>query len=151
MTDEERFCPWACPQLGGDAGGKRGSSLESEPCSSRPQPSPCPRSVVEAAKAHPTFGELFQFATPVLMWDQHFSPETWNRLKERHVPYGWQGLSHAGTAPTGPGWWHLGYGVARGDWGPQENGDRGLWSLPTPPPREQGGGDGFANATCSIL
>uniref|UniRef100_A0A8C3BZ83 alpha-N-acetylgalactosaminide alpha-2,6-sialyltransferase n=1 Tax=Cairina moschata TaxID=8855 RepID=A0A8C3BZ83_CAIMO len=64
------------------------------------QPSPCPRSVVEAAKAHPAFGELFQFATPVLMWDQHFSPDTWNRLKERHVPYGWQGLSHAAVSST---------------------------------------------------
>lgn len=83
--------------------GEGGSSLGSEPCSSRTQPSPCPRSVVEAAKAHPAFGELFQFATPVLMWDQHFSPDTWNRLKERHVPYGWQGLSHAGTAPSGLG------------------------------------------------
>uniref|UniRef100_A0A493TIU7 alpha-N-acetylgalactosaminide alpha-2,6-sialyltransferase n=1 Tax=Anas platyrhynchos platyrhynchos TaxID=8840 RepID=A0A493TIU7_ANAPP len=66
----------------------------------RRQPSPCPRSVVEAARAHPAFGELFQFATPVLMWDQHFNPETWNRLKERHVPYGWQGLSHAAISST---------------------------------------------------
>ncbi|XP_040386033.1 alpha-N-acetylgalactosaminide alpha-2,6-sialyltransferase 2 isoform X1 [Cygnus olor] len=76
------------------------SSQPEEPKHNRRQPSPCPRSVVEAAKAHPTFGELFQFATPVLMWDQHFSPETWNRLKERHVPYGWQGLSHAAVSST---------------------------------------------------
>lgn len=55
------------------------------------------------AKADPKFGEIFLFDTPVLMWDQHFSPETWDRLKTRHVPYGWQGLSHAGTDPAGMG------------------------------------------------
>lgn len=109
--------------------GEIGSSLGSEPCSSRPQPSPCPRSVVEAARAHPAFGELFQFATPVLMWDQHFNPETWNRLKERHVPYGWQGLSHAGMAPSG-----LGVVAARA-WG----GSRGLGT--TGDPRGMGTGD----------
>lgn len=55
------------------------------------------------AKADPKFGEIFRFDTPVLMWDQHFTPETWDRLKTRHVPYGWQGLSHAGMDPSGMG------------------------------------------------
>ncbi|NXK47495.1 SIA7B sialyltransferase, partial [Chauna torquata] len=64
------------------------------------QPSPCPRSVMAAAKADPTFGKLFQFDTPVLMWDQHFSLETWDRLKARHVPYGWQGLSRTAIGST---------------------------------------------------
>ncbi|NXC43597.1 SIA7B sialyltransferase, partial [Penelope pileata] len=64
------------------------------------QPSPCPRSVVAAVKADPTFGQLFRFDIPVLMWDQHFNPETWDRLKVRHVPYGWQGLSHAAVGST---------------------------------------------------
>lgn len=53
------------------------------------------------AKADPKFREIFRFNTPVLMWDQHFTLETWNRLKTRHVPYGWQGLSLAGTEPAG--------------------------------------------------
>lgn len=53
------------------------------------------------AKADPKFREIFRFDTPVLMWDQHFTLETWNRLKTRHVPYGWQGLSLAGMDPAG--------------------------------------------------
>ncbi|NXE16010.1 SIA7B sialyltransferase, partial [Lophotis ruficrista] len=64
------------------------------------QPSTCPRSVAARAKADPKFGEIFRFDTPVLMWDQHFTPETWDRLKRRHVPYGWQGLSHAVVGST---------------------------------------------------
>uniref|UniRef100_A0A8C3JWM6 alpha-N-acetylgalactosaminide alpha-2,6-sialyltransferase n=1 Tax=Calidris pygmaea TaxID=425635 RepID=A0A8C3JWM6_9CHAR len=64
------------------------------------QPSRCPLSVVARAKADPTFGEIFRFDTPVLMWDQHFTPETWDRLKTRHVPYGWQGLSHTVVGST---------------------------------------------------
>ncbi|NXG55911.1 SIA7B sialyltransferase, partial [Hemiprocne comata] len=57
------------------------------------QPSTCLRSVMAKAKADPKFGEIFHFNTPVLMWDQHFTPETWDRLKSRHVPYGWQGFT----------------------------------------------------------
>ncbi|NWW95364.1 SIA7B sialyltransferase, partial [Rhynochetos jubatus] len=64
------------------------------------QPSTCPRSVMARAKADPKFGEIFRFNIPVLMWDQHFTPETWERLKTRHVPYGWQGLSHAAVGST---------------------------------------------------
>ncbi|XP_068269529.1 alpha-N-acetylgalactosaminide alpha-2,6-sialyltransferase 2 isoform X2 [Nyctibius grandis] len=67
---------------------------------SRKQPSMCPHSVMARAKADPKFGEIFRFDTPVLMWDQHFTPETWDRLKTRHVPYGWQGLSHAVVGST---------------------------------------------------
>lgn len=67
------------------------------------QPSTCPHLVTERAKADAKFGEIFRFDTPVLMWDQHFTPETWDRLKTRHVPYGWQGLPHAGTDPAGVG------------------------------------------------
>ncbi|KAF4797327.1 hypothetical protein TURU_073434 [Turdus rufiventris] len=91
---------WA---LGGSSEGgnsfKPSAELE-EPEPSRKQPSPCPRSVMARAKADPKFREIFLFNTPVLMWDQHFTPETWNRLKTRHVPYGWQGLSHAVVGST---------------------------------------------------
>lgn len=69
------------------------------------QPSPCLHSVMARAKADPKFGGIFRFDTPVLMWDQHFTPETWDRLKTRHVPYGWQGLSREGMDLTGMGWW----------------------------------------------
>ncbi|OXB81157.1 UNVERIFIED_CONTAM: hypothetical protein H355_005087 [Colinus virginianus] len=75
------------------------SELE-KPKPSRKQPTPCPRSVVATAKADPRFGELFQFDVPVLMWNQHFNPETWDRLKARRVPYGWQGLSQAAVGST---------------------------------------------------
>ncbi|XP_023794310.1 alpha-N-acetylgalactosaminide alpha-2,6-sialyltransferase 2 isoform X2 [Cyanistes caeruleus] len=64
------------------------------------QPSPCLHSVMARAKADPKFREIFRFNTPVLMWDQHFTLETWNRLKARHVPYGWQGLSVAVVGST---------------------------------------------------
>ncbi|NXA42980.1 SIA7B sialyltransferase, partial [Eudromia elegans] len=57
------------------------------------QASACPHSVAARVKADPKFGELFRFDIPVLMWDQHFSTRTWDRLKTRRVPYGWQGLS----------------------------------------------------------
>ncbi|POI19924.1 hypothetical protein CIB84_016329, partial [Bambusicola thoracicus] len=75
------------------------SELE-KPKPSGKQPTPCPRSVAATAKADPTFGELFRFDIPVLMWDQHFNPETWDRLKARRVPYGWQGLSQAAVGST---------------------------------------------------
>nr|XP_009940142.1 PREDICTED: alpha-N-acetylgalactosaminide alpha-2,6-sialyltransferase 2 [Opisthocomus hoazin] len=92
---------------------KPSAALE-EPKPSRKQPSPCLRSVTARAKADPRFGEIFRFDTPVLMWDQHFTPQTWDRLKTRHVPYGWQGLSHAGrgTASAGGSGW--GRGAMRG-------------------------------------
>ncbi|KFV58860.1 Alpha-N-acetylgalactosaminide alpha-2,6-sialyltransferase 2, partial [Gavia stellata] len=76
------------------------SAEQEEPKPSRKQPSMCLRSVTARAKADPKFGEIFRFDTPVLMWDQHFTPETWDRLKTRHVPYGWQGLSHAVVGST---------------------------------------------------
>ncbi|RLV99300.1 hypothetical protein DV515_00009991 [Chloebia gouldiae] len=78
---------------------KPSAELE-EPEPSRKQPSPCLQSVMARAKADPKFREIFRFNTPVLMWDQHFTLETWNRLKTRHVPYGWQGLSLAVVGST---------------------------------------------------
>ncbi|XP_040979391.1 alpha-N-acetylgalactosaminide alpha-2,6-sialyltransferase 2 isoform X2 [Aquila chrysaetos chrysaetos] len=78
---------------------KPSAELE-EPKPSRKQPNTCVRSVMARAKADPKFGEMFRFDTPVLMWDQHFTPETWDRLKARHVPYGWLGLSHAVVGST---------------------------------------------------
>lgn len=110
------------------------------------QPTPCPRSVAATAKADPTFGELFQFDIPVLMWDQHFNPETWDRLKARRVPYGWQGLSQAG----------MGHGGLKGTLteGARdgETPQRSWGSRSVPTPREQrGGGDSFANATLQHL
>ncbi|XP_062361968.1 alpha-N-acetylgalactosaminide alpha-2,6-sialyltransferase 2 [Cinclus cinclus] len=89
--------------LGGSSEGgnsfKPSAKLE-EPEPSRKQPSPCLHSVMARAKADPKFREIFRFNTPVLMWDQHFTPETWNRLKTRHVPYGWKGLSLAVVGST---------------------------------------------------
>uniref|UniRef100_A0A8C0EQS5 alpha-N-acetylgalactosaminide alpha-2,6-sialyltransferase n=1 Tax=Bubo bubo TaxID=30461 RepID=A0A8C0EQS5_BUBBB len=86
VMDKEHFCPWVCPLLGA--------------CPAPSQPSMCLHSVMARAKADPKFGEIFRFDTPVLMWDQHFTPETWDRLKTRHVPYGWQGLSQAVVGST---------------------------------------------------
>lgn len=39
----------------------------------------------------------FDFGIPVLMEKQHFTPETWEKLKEHKVPYGWRGLSYSGN------------------------------------------------------
>ncbi|XP_052544089.1 alpha-N-acetylgalactosaminide alpha-2,6-sialyltransferase 2 isoform X1 [Tympanuchus pallidicinctus] len=89
--------------LGGTVKSREFSQPSSEPEKPKPsgkQPTLCPRSVVAMAKADPTFKELFQFDIPVLMWDQHFNPETWDRLKARRVPYGWQGLSQAAVGST---------------------------------------------------
>ncbi|XP_030362340.1 alpha-N-acetylgalactosaminide alpha-2,6-sialyltransferase 2 [Strigops habroptila] len=89
---------WA---LGGSSKPFKLSTAElKEPKPSRKQPSTCLHSVMSRAKADPKFGEIFRFDTPVLMWDQHFTPETWDRLKTRHVPYGWQGLSHTVVGST---------------------------------------------------
>ncbi|XP_053938939.1 LOW QUALITY PROTEIN: alpha-N-acetylgalactosaminide alpha-2,6-sialyltransferase 2 [Cuculus canorus] len=58
-------------------------------------------SVMARAKADPKFGKIFRFNTPgCSMWDQHFTPETWERLKTRHVPYGWQGLPYRVVGST---------------------------------------------------
>lgn len=43
-------------------------------------------------------GRQFNFDIPVLMWEPHFTPETWDRLKQRHVPYGWRGLPYSGNS-----------------------------------------------------
>ncbi|XP_061472308.1 alpha-N-acetylgalactosaminide alpha-2,6-sialyltransferase 2 isoform X2 [Rhineura floridana] len=64
------------------------------------QSSLCPRSLKSKIKMDPTFGKQFDFEIPVLMGEQHFTPETWDRLKERNVPYGWRGLSYAAIAST---------------------------------------------------
>ncbi|XP_038013337.1 alpha-N-acetylgalactosaminide alpha-2,6-sialyltransferase 2 [Motacilla alba alba] len=105
------LAPSGTPQAAGSHRGALGGSLESgnsfkasaeleEPEPSRKQPSPCLHSVMARAKADPRFREIFHFNTPVLMWDQHFTLDTWNRLKTRHVPYGWQGLSLAVVGST---------------------------------------------------
>lgn len=33
------------------------------------------------------------------MWEQHFTPETWGRLKDRGVPYGWRDVPYPGIEP----------------------------------------------------
>ncbi|XP_062979306.1 alpha-N-acetylgalactosaminide alpha-2,6-sialyltransferase 2 [Elgaria multicarinata webbii] len=60
----------------------------------------CPRSLKSKVKIDPMFGKQFDFDIPVLMWKLLFNPETWDRLKERNVPYGWRGLSHAVITST---------------------------------------------------
>ncbi|XP_041342491.1 alpha-N-acetylgalactosaminide alpha-2,6-sialyltransferase 2 isoform X3 [Pyrgilauda ruficollis] len=105
------LAPSGTPQGAGSHRWALGGSLESgnsfkpsaeleEPEPSRKQPSSCPHSVMARANADPKFREIFRFNTPVLMWDQHFTLETWDRLKTRHVPYGWQGLSLAVVGST---------------------------------------------------
>uniref|UniRef100_A0A452HHJ2 alpha-N-acetylgalactosaminide alpha-2,6-sialyltransferase n=1 Tax=Gopherus agassizii TaxID=38772 RepID=A0A452HHJ2_9SAUR len=64
------------------------------------QASSCPQSLMSIVKADPRFGKLFRFHVPVLMWARHFTKETRDRLKERSVPYGWQGLSDTAIAST---------------------------------------------------
>uniref|UniRef100_A0A670XXY4 alpha-N-acetylgalactosaminide alpha-2,6-sialyltransferase n=1 Tax=Pseudonaja textilis TaxID=8673 RepID=A0A670XXY4_PSETE len=49
----------------------------------------CLSSVKSRVKHNPTFEKQFDFDIPVFMWEQHFTPETWGRLKDRSVPYGW--------------------------------------------------------------
>nr|XP_056716057.1 alpha-N-acetylgalactosaminide alpha-2,6-sialyltransferase 2 [Euleptes europaea] len=60
----------------------------------------CPWSLKSKVKMDPTFGKQFDFDIPVLMWEQRFTPETWDRLKERNVPCGWRGLSYGVIAST---------------------------------------------------
>nr|XP_006136549.1 alpha-N-acetylgalactosaminide alpha-2,6-sialyltransferase 2 [Pelodiscus sinensis] len=73
-------------------------SSKAEPI--KKQASRCPQSLMSKVKADPRFGKLFRFRIPVLMWERHFTPETWHRLKERSVPYGWQSLSYTVIAST---------------------------------------------------
>ncbi|XP_053155696.1 alpha-N-acetylgalactosaminide alpha-2,6-sialyltransferase 2 isoform X2 [Hemicordylus capensis] len=70
------------------------------PTSPRTVASLCPWSLKSKVKMDPTFGKQFDFDIPVLMWEQLFTPEAWDRLKERNVPYGWHGLSYAVIAST---------------------------------------------------
>ncbi|XP_054834752.1 alpha-N-acetylgalactosaminide alpha-2,6-sialyltransferase 2 [Eublepharis macularius] len=60
----------------------------------------CPWSLKSKVKMDPTFGKQFDFNIPVLIWEQHFTPETWDRLKDRNVPYGWHGLAYEVIAST---------------------------------------------------
>ncbi|XP_008497979.2 alpha-N-acetylgalactosaminide alpha-2,6-sialyltransferase 2 isoform X2 [Calypte anna] len=105
------LAPWGTSHRAGShrwtlgGGSERGKSFKpsaelEEPTPSRKQPSSCLRPVMVRAKANPRFGQIFSFDTPVFMWDQHFTPETWDKLKTRHVPYGWQGLSHRVVGST---------------------------------------------------
>uniref|UniRef100_A0A6J0USA8 alpha-N-acetylgalactosaminide alpha-2,6-sialyltransferase n=2 Tax=Pogona vitticeps TaxID=103695 RepID=A0A6J0USA8_9SAUR len=54
----------------------------------------CPQSLKTKVKTDPTLGKQFDFNIPTLIWKQLFTLETWNRLKERSVPYGWRGLPY---------------------------------------------------------
>ncbi|XP_050775333.1 alpha-N-acetylgalactosaminide alpha-2,6-sialyltransferase 2 [Gopherus flavomarginatus] len=79
------------------------SKYSSEPGKAKPtkeQESSCPQSLMSIVKADPRFRKLFRFHVPVLMWARHFTKETRDRLKERSVPYGWQGLSDTAIAST---------------------------------------------------
>ncbi|XP_077183799.1 alpha-N-acetylgalactosaminide alpha-2,6-sialyltransferase 2 [Paroedura picta] len=60
----------------------------------------CHWSLKSKVKMDLTFGKQFDFDIPVLLWEQHFTPDTWGRLKERSVPYGWHGLSYEVIAST---------------------------------------------------
>uniref|UniRef100_A0A8D0EE89 alpha-N-acetylgalactosaminide alpha-2,6-sialyltransferase n=1 Tax=Salvator merianae TaxID=96440 RepID=A0A8D0EE89_SALMN len=62
---------------------------------SKEQSSLCPRSLKFKVKMDATFGKQFDFGVPLLMWQKHFTPETWDALQKRNVPYGWRGLSYA--------------------------------------------------------
>uniref|UniRef100_A0A8C8SW35 alpha-N-acetylgalactosaminide alpha-2,6-sialyltransferase n=1 Tax=Pelusios castaneus TaxID=367368 RepID=A0A8C8SW35_9SAUR len=73
-------------------------SREAKP--TKDQPRLCSQSLTLKVKADPRFGQLFRFHIPVLMWGQHFTPETWDRLKERSAPYGWHGLPYTAIAST---------------------------------------------------
>lgn len=132
-----------------------GWSLTQGPAPS--QASACVHSVMSRAKADPKFGEIFRFESPVLMWDQHFTPDTWDRLRTRHVPYGWQGLSHTGTAPARMGWQQMGLGVmggcgvVKGAQGAQQKGEEPCRDLDLFPLLLPGAGRGFANAPGCIL
>ncbi|XP_019358546.1 PREDICTED: LOW QUALITY PROTEIN: alpha-N-acetylgalactosaminide alpha-2,6-sialyltransferase 2 [Gavialis gangeticus] len=84
---------------------KRGQQSKYSPELEKPkptweQPSSCLQSLTSKVKADSKFGKLFDFRMPVLMWDRHLTSETWNKLKERGVPYGWQGLSYTAIAST---------------------------------------------------
>ncbi|CAI5766108.1 alpha-N-acetylgalactosaminide alpha-2,6-sialyltransferase 2 [Podarcis lilfordi] len=60
----------------------------------------CPHSLKSKVKVDPTMRKQFDFGIPVLMEKQHFTPETWEKLKEHKVPYGWRGLSYTAIAST---------------------------------------------------
>ncbi|XP_058026189.1 alpha-N-acetylgalactosaminide alpha-2,6-sialyltransferase 2 [Ahaetulla prasina] len=60
----------------------------------------CLSSLKSRAKQDPTFEKQFDFDIPVFMWEQHFTPETWGRLKDRSVPYGWRDVPYPVIAST---------------------------------------------------
>ncbi|XP_030064043.1 alpha-N-acetylgalactosaminide alpha-2,6-sialyltransferase 2 isoform X2 [Microcaecilia unicolor] len=62
--------------------------------------SPCQGSLKSKVKTDPLYGERFSFNVPVLMWDKHFTPVTWNSLRDRKVPYGWHGISYSVLSST---------------------------------------------------
>nr|XP_008102573.1 PREDICTED: alpha-N-acetylgalactosaminide alpha-2,6-sialyltransferase 2 [Anolis carolinensis] len=76
------------------------SSKEESPHHHKEKSSLCPWSLKSKVKNDPTFGKQFDFDGPVLMWNRHFTPETWKKLKERSVPYGWRGLPHSVISST---------------------------------------------------
>ncbi|XP_063149095.1 alpha-N-acetylgalactosaminide alpha-2,6-sialyltransferase 2 isoform X2 [Candoia aspera] len=60
----------------------------------------CPRSLKSKVKQNPTFEKQFDFDIPVFVWEQHFTSETWGRLKDRNVPYGWHDVPYPVIAST---------------------------------------------------
>ncbi|XP_029453357.1 alpha-N-acetylgalactosaminide alpha-2,6-sialyltransferase 2, partial [Rhinatrema bivittatum] len=62
--------------------------------------SPCLGSLKSKVKADVLYGKLFSFSVPVLMWDRHFTPATWDSLRERKTPYGWHGLPFSVLSST---------------------------------------------------
>ncbi|KAJ7316065.1 hypothetical protein JRQ81_002227 [Phrynocephalus forsythii] len=58
------------------------------------KPSLCPQSLKTKVKTDSAFGKQFDFSIPTLIWKRLFTRETWNRLNERNVPYGWRGLPY---------------------------------------------------------
>ncbi|KAM4663798.1 alpha-N-acetylgalactosaminide alpha-2,6-sialyltransferase 2 [Discoglossus pictus] len=63
------------------------------------QPS-CPTSLQLWAKNDSFLGNVFNFETPLLMWDTHMTEEAWGVLSKRHVPYGWQDLPREDISST---------------------------------------------------
>ncbi|XP_066473964.1 alpha-N-acetylgalactosaminide alpha-2,6-sialyltransferase 2 isoform X2 [Tiliqua scincoides] len=60
----------------------------------------CPWSLKSKVKIEPTFGQQFNFDIPVLIWERHFTPDSWDRLKQRNAPNGWHGLPYSVISST---------------------------------------------------
>ncbi|XP_007430397.1 alpha-N-acetylgalactosaminide alpha-2,6-sialyltransferase 2 isoform X1 [Python bivittatus] len=78
---------------------KRGNSTQ-DASNPKEKARSCPWSLKSKVKHNPTFEKQFDFDIPVFMWEQHFTPETWGRLKDRSVPYGWRDVPYPVIAST---------------------------------------------------